>query len=87
MLQNYLRPIQRLNLLVSQSIVIRYNKRRAIFDKTTYNPDWIAPVTPYSRYRKPRMKIWSDPDEIVPYQIPPLHRFSKNPKTYLKNVI
>ena len=75
-----------LTLQLSQSIVIRYHPKRSMFDKTSYNPEWVPRVNPYSKHRKPRMSIWSDPDKIVPYQIPPLRKI-KSPKNYMKNVI
>ena len=48
-----------------------------MFDKTTYNPEWVPRIAPYSKHRKPPLKAWTDPDTIAPYQIPPLHRTLK----------
>ena len=87
MLSRYLpSKLNRLTFQSLQSIVIRYQPKRSLFDQTSYNPEWVPRVNPYSKHRKPRMSIWSDPNIVVPYQIPPM-RSIKNPKNYMKNVI
>lgn len=72
----------RLTLQLSQSIVIRYQKKRSVFDKTAYNPEWVPRVRPYSKHRKPSMTEWTDPNLILPQYIPPLRKEST-----LKNFI
>ena len=76
----------RLTLQLSQSIVIRYQKKRSVFDKTTYNPDWIPRVRQFSKHRKPSMTEWTDPDVILPQYIPPLHK-KTNFAEYIKNTV
>lgn len=46
----------RLTFQLSQSIVMRYEKKRSIFDKTNYNPEWVPRVRQYSKHRKPALK-------------------------------
>lgn len=42
MLGQFLRPnFTSLTLQLRNSIVIRYHKNKSMFDKTSYNPDWI----------------------------------------------
>ena len=43
-----------LTLLLKQNIVIRYTPKRSVFNKTTYNEDWIPRQRVFSKHRKPR---------------------------------
>lgn len=87
MLGNLLRQhTNQLTLTLRQSIVIRYPKTKSAFDTTSYNPDWIPRQKLYHKLRKPRMAIWSDPNKIVPYNIPAMRR-PGDPRNYVKNVI
>lgn len=76
-----------LTLVLKQSIVIRPQKKKSIFDKTSYNPEWIPRQNPYHKQRKPQMSVWSDPNTVVPYIIPPMRKQGGNLKTYVKQVI
>lgn len=35
-------------------IVIRYTPKRSVFNKTSYNEDWIPRQQVYNKHRKPR---------------------------------
>ena len=59
MLKHYLSSkFNTLNLILTQSIVVRYLPKRSVFDKTSYNPEWVPRLKPYSKHRKPGMKEW-----------------------------
>lgn len=70
-----------------QNIVIRYHKRRSMFDRTTFNEDWIPRQVPYSKHRKPRQPEWSDPNTVFPVLIPPMYKPTMNYKHYVRTVI
>lgn len=75
MLGNFLTHAKnRLTLQLRQSIVVRYQKRRSLFDKTSYNPEWIPRLKLYHKNRKPSMPIWNDPEKVAPYLIPPMRK-------------
>lgn len=87
MLGNLLRQsANQLTLTLKQSIVIRYPKKKSIFDTTSYNPEWIPREKLYHKLRKPRMAIWTDPNVKAPYLIPPMRK-KENPKAYIRSVI
>lgn len=87
MLGNLLRQYtNHLTLTLKQSIVIRYPKKKSVFDTTSYNPDWIPRQKLYHKMRKPKMSIWTDPNKVVPYLIPPMRK-KGNPKTYIREVL
>lgn len=75
-----------LTLQLQQGIVIRYTPKRSVFDKTTYNEDWIPRQTLYSKHRKPRQPEWDDPKVVFPKLIPALHKPCSY-KHYVKTVI
>lgn len=84
MLKQYLSSkFNSLNLLLSHSIVIRYQPKRSIFDKTSYNPDWVPRLKPYSKHRKPQISAWNDSEVVGPHVIPPLRNI-RHPSRYLK---
>jgi ribosomal protein L19 len=88
MLSHFLGPHRALlTLQLRQSIVVRYQKHKSIFDTTSYNPDWIPRASPYHKQRKPRMDIWSDPNQAGPYLIPSIRHRMNNFKSYMKDVI
>ena len=87
MLGNLLKQAtNQLTLTLKQPIVIRYPKRKSMFDRTSYNPEWIPRQNLYHKERKPQMSIWTDPNTVGPYLIPAMRKRG-NPLTYLKNVI
>lgn len=69
-----------------QTIVFRHQGRKSLFDKTSYNSEWIPREKPYHKERKPRMQIWNDTKNVGPYQIPPL-RQSINYRKYVQEVV
>lgn len=80
------RLVPSLTLQLQQGIVIRYTPKRSVFDKTTYNEDWIPRERPYNKHRKPRQPEWDDPNYVYPKLIPPLYKPCSF-KHYVKNVI
>ncbi len=38
------------------NIVIRYQKKKSLFDNTGYNPDWVPKIKLYHKNRKPPLK-------------------------------
>ena len=81
-----LKDSRSLTMRLHQTIVLRYQQRKSLFDKTSFNTEWIPRQKPYHKQRKPRMQIWNDPKNIVPYQIPPL-RQPTNFRKYVQEVI
>lgn len=87
MLGNLLKQAtNQLTLTLKQSIVVRYPKKKSMFDRTSYNPEWIPRTKLYHKLRKPPMPIWTDPNTVGPYLIPAMRRRG-NPQTYLKKVV
>ena len=86
MLGRFISRSTQLNLRLTHSIVIRYQKKRSMFDKTAYNPEWVPRLNPYSKHRAPPMRAWTDPNVVVPYQIPPLHK-KINYRTLIKSLV
>ena len=87
MLGHILRPLNALTFTLKQSIVIRPQKKKSMFDKTSYNPEWIPRQTPYHKLRKPSMSIWKDPNTVAPYLIPPMRKQGGRIKTFVREVI
>ena len=75
-----------LTMVLRQSIVIRYTPKRSVFNKTTYNEDWIPRQNIYSKHRKPRLAEWDDPDIVYPKLIPPLYKPCSY-KHYIRTVV
>lgn len=75
-----------LTLQLQQGIVIRYTPKRSVFDKTTYNEEWIPRERLYNKHRKPRQPEWDDPNYVYPKLIPPLFKPCSY-KHYVRTVI
>lgn len=75
-----------LTLQIQQGIVVRYTPKRSVFDKTTYNEEWIPRERLYNKHRKPRQPEWDDPNYLYPKLIPPLYKPCSF-KHYVRTVI
>ncbi len=75
-----------LTLQVRQGIVVRYTPKRSVFDKTTYNEEWIPRQKLYNKHRKPRQPEWDDPNVVYPKLIPALFKPCEY-KHYLRTVL
>lgn len=51
---------------LARTIVYRREKPRNIFDKTSYNEDWVPREKKFHPDRKPRLPQWDDPTVIWP---------------------
>lgn len=75
-----------LTLHLQYGIVIRYTPKRSVFNKTSYNEDWIPRQKVYNKHRKPRQPEWDDPNIIYPKLIPALYK-PCDYKHYVRTVI
>lgn len=86
MLGRFISRSTQLNLVLRQQIVVRYQKKRSIFDKTSYNPEWVPRTKLYSKHRAPPMTVWTDPNVVAPTQIPPPHK-KTNFRTLVREMV